>query len=191
MALWDTASKNCVHISKNRFTIKKCPMSGLLSTTVLLTGNVNMYPCLVNVCPSTLVLSLAERNVPGRVQAGLVSTSLQVKTNHLLWITHVFPQTSQSWILLTNLFLLHIKALWVWVSPCFFSVLQTQSDGDSWRRFSPAEMQPFVSHSSGRGPLWCHASTVRETAASSTIDSPRSTWACCHGLYISLYLIHC
>lgn len=70
-------------------------MSVLLPPTVLLNGNVNMYPCLANVPPSTLALSFAERNVMGRVQAGLISTSLQVETNHLLWIAHVFLQTLQ------------------------------------------------------------------------------------------------
>lgn len=37
----------------------------------------------------------------------------------------------------------------------------------------------------------CIPPTAGGAAASSGIDSPHSTWACCHRLYISLDLIHC
>lgn len=75
-----------------------------------------------------------------------------------------------------------------------FSDTQPNSKQGSWRRFSPTGTQPVVSHSSSSGhshPLLRLASTAGEAAASSGIDSPHSTWACCHRLYISLDLIHC
>lgn len=75
-----------------------------------------------------------------------------------------------------------------------FSNTQPNLKQCSWRRFSPTATQPFISHTLGSGhphPLLHLASTAGEAAAGSGIDSPHSTWACCHRLYISLDLIHC
>lgn len=80
--------------------------------TVLLTGNVNVYPCLADVSPSCTYWALQKEILWAEFnRAEIIPTSLRVKTNYLLWT------------LLTNLSLLHTKALWVRVSPCFSGIL--------------------------------------------------------------------
>lgn len=175
--LGPTASKNYVHISKEQVYNKKalCLYSYhplfywlVMSMCIPACWCLSLYTCTYWALQKEILW--AEFNT-----AETIPTSLSVKTTIYSWMPTSFSK------------LLNAELCW---PICFCCTPRPfgcepflasrvycwiQSNGGSWRRFSHTVMQPFVSQSSGRGPLWCRCSTVRgAAAASSGIDSPCS-----------------